>query len=153
MTQEELTGANFDGQLTVGDVFKFGILERALITVVTTEYDKRCKVTRNNIMDIQGSTVDVDIIRGRSVLLQDVIGKSKPEDEITLKHPLRVTLGAGLSLHSRWLRKEKEKVAGRVVSVNDIEKAIELTTHIANTIGEQLQLYVPTDDDETTGVK
>lgn len=145
--EEPKPGAHVSDK-TVGNLFTFPPLERAVIQVIIKEYEKKLKEATKSARECAASEGELATIRSRCALVLDAIEKAGGDEEITLAHPLRVTLGAGCSLHMRWLKKEKNRLGDRMIENADIEDACELTQRIANKIGEQLVLFLQPEDDE-----
>jgi len=136
-------------EMTVGSKFKFSFREIALIKAVTEAYDKQANQTRRNMVSINVSPMPVDTVRSRCAMITEKMEVADDDTIVELNHPLRVTLGDALSLHTRKLDRIESKTLGpALVGTSDIEDAEEATRHIANKIGEQLTIHLESEDEE-----
>lgn len=134
----------------VGNLFKFSYPERALITVMLDEYDKKAKSAWRAMVELSLSPMNIDGARSRVAVIKSALETNHDEeDSITLTSPLRTALGDACSLHARKLAKLKTAMEDLLVDRSDIEAAEDAVTRIANRIGEQLTLFVETlEEDE-----
>ena len=107
------------------------------------------KSTKNALVDVQGSLVDIETLRSRAAIVADIMSKvTREEQDIELKHPLRVTASALRSPCHAMVAQGKEQLGERLSDTKDIEKAEELTQFVANKVGEQLVLYTEKEEEE-----
>jgi len=135
--------------MTVGSIFRFSFHEIARIKVATEEYDKQAHSARRTMVSLNVSPMPIDVVRSRCAEITTLMETADDETDVTLNHPLRVTLGDALSLHLRKIaRLESKALPGILCDTNDIVKAEEATRHIANKIGEQLTMHLESEDEE-----
>jgi hypothetical protein len=142
-TDEERAAAS---NTTVGNIFRFGPLERSIISMVCDDYEKKSKAATKALDEIDLSPMHVSAARSECATVNDIIKKAKADSDITISYTHRKRLGSALSLHARKLEKKKKDLTEMLVDTNEVQDSIDLVKKIANRIGEQLTMFVEEDE-------
>lgn len=133
---------------TVGNLFQFSAVERALIGVMIAEYDAKAKAAWKTMTSLHLSVLQIDGARSRLAVVTEALERTSAEEVITLTAPLRIALGDACSMHARSLARKRQQLHDMLVETEDVQCAEERVQAIADRIGEQLVLALETPEDE-----